>query len=89
MGSIANVDQHKILIPLAPNTIGFTRETNSTFRSWSHDTIFKGQLSKNGQKSAIGSVANVDQHKILFSLTPYLIEFVSNYFSPITSRLRD
>ena len=33
IGSIAIIDQHKILFPVVPNTTGFARETNSPFTS--------------------------------------------------------
>ena len=42
MGSIAITDQHKILFPVVPNMIGFARETNSPFTSWSRDPFFEG-----------------------------------------------
>ena len=42
MGSIAIIDQHKILFPVVPNMIGFARETNSPFTSWSRDPFFEG-----------------------------------------------
>ena len=71
------------------NTIGFARETNSSFIPWSRDAFFKGQQPKNGQKSAIGLIAKIDQHKILFPLTLNLIGFVSKFFSPMTSWSRD
>ena len=43
MGSIAIIDQHNILLPVVPSTIGFARETNSPFTSWSRDPFFEGQ----------------------------------------------
>ena len=33
------------------------------FTSWSLDPLFEGQQLQNGQISAIGSIANADQHK--------------------------
>ena len=64
MGTIGTIDQHKIFFPVVPNMIGFARETNSPFTSWSRDPFFEGQKPHNGQKSAIDSIANIDQHKI-------------------------
>ena len=43
MASIENIDQHKILFPVAPNILSFARETNSTFIPWSRDAFFEGQ----------------------------------------------
>ena len=43
MGSIAIIDQHKILFPVVPNTIDFGRETKSPFTSWSCGQFFEGQ----------------------------------------------
>lgn len=60
MGSIVNIDQHKILFPLVPNAIGFAGGTNLPFTSWSSDGSFEGQLAKNEQKSVIGSVEIID-----------------------------
>ena len=54
------------------NTIDFVGETNLPFALWSRDPFFKDQSPKNGQKSAIGYIANIDQHKIIFPLTPNL-----------------
>ena len=65
MGSIAITDQHKILFSVVPNMIGFARETNSPFTSWSRDPFFEGQLSQNAQKSAIDSIANIDDHNMI------------------------
>ena len=60
------------------NTIGFVRETNWPFALWSRDPFFESQWSKN---SAIGSIANIDQHEIFFPLTPNLIGFVRKMFT--------
>ena len=43
MGSIKIIDQHKIIFQVVPNTIGFARETNSPFTSWSHGQFLEGQ----------------------------------------------
>ena len=43
IGSNANIDQHKILFLIVDNTIGFARETNSSFIPWSRDEFFEGQ----------------------------------------------
>ena len=43
MGSIAIIDQHKILLRGVPMTIGFAREANSPFTSWSRGQFFQGQ----------------------------------------------
>ena len=43
MGSIAIIDQDKTLLPVVPSTIGFARETNSPFKSWSRNPFFEGQ----------------------------------------------
>ena len=43
----------------------------------------------NGQKPTIGSLANIGQNKIVFLLTPNMIDYKSNNFSSITSWLRD
>ena len=43
IGSITIIDQHKILFPVVPNTIYFTRETKSPFTSWSRGQFFEGQ----------------------------------------------
>ena len=87
--SIANIDQHKILFLIVHDTLGFAWETSSYFIPWSQDGVFEGQYPKNGQKPAIGSIANIDQNKILFSWTPNLIGFKSKYFSPMTPCSRD
>ena len=52
--------------------------------SWPRDPFGVQQPTK-GQKPDIGSMANIDHHKIFFPLTPNLIAFVSKYFSPMTS----
>ena len=43
MGSIAVINQHKILFPVVPNTIDLARETKSLFTSWSRGQFFEGQ----------------------------------------------
>ena len=43
MGSIAIIDQQKILSPAVPNTKAFASETNSSFTLWSSDPFFEGQ----------------------------------------------
>ena len=43
MGSIAIIDEQKILFPVVPNTTGFARETNPPFTSWSRSQFFDGQ----------------------------------------------
>ena len=42
-GSIANIDQHKILLPVTPNTLRFAEEANSPFILWPRDSLFEGQ----------------------------------------------
>ena len=42
-GSVANIDQHKILFPMVHNTIDFVRETNLFFALWSREPLFEGQ----------------------------------------------
>ena len=69
--------------------IGFARETNSPFIPQPCDAFFEGQQPKNGQKSVIGFLAKIDQHKILFPLTPNIIGFTRKLFSPMTSRSCD
>ena len=56
--------------------------------SWPRDPFGVQQPTK-GQKPDIGSMANINHHKIFFPLTPNLIAFVSKYFSPMTSWSRD
>ena len=82
--SIANIDQHRIRFPMVHNTIGFAKETNLPFMPWSRDAFFESQWPKNVQKSAVGFIAKIDQHKILFPLTPNLVGFVNEIFSPIS-----
>ena len=43
MGSIAVINQHKILFPVVPNVIGFARETNSLLKPWSRGQFFEEQ----------------------------------------------
>ena len=43
MGSVAIIDQRKILFSVVPSTIYFTRETKSPFISWSRGQFFEGQ----------------------------------------------
>ena len=43
MGSIANIDQHKVLFLVVPSAIGFAKETGSPFTSWSRDAFSEGQ----------------------------------------------
>ena len=43
MDSTAIIDEHKILFSVVPNTIGFAREANSPFTSWSRGQFFEGQ----------------------------------------------
>ena len=66
MGSIANIDPHKIFFLVIPNTVGFVRETGSSFTSSSRDSFFESQQIKNGQKSIGGSSVNIDQDKTFF-----------------------
>ena len=60
---------------MVPNTIGIVGKTNSSFIPWSRNAFAEDQA-ENGQKSAEGSLANIDQHELLFTLTPNLIGFV-------------
>ena len=69
--------------------MGFVREANSFFLPWSRDAFFEGQQPINGQKPAIGSIANINQHKIFFLLRANLILFVGKNFSPNTSSSRN
>ena len=43
IGSLTNIDQHKILFPMVNNVVGFARETNPSFIPWSRDAFFEGQ----------------------------------------------
>ena len=43
MGSLAKIDQHKILFPMVHNVVGFARETNLSIILWSRDAFFEGQ----------------------------------------------
>ena len=49
----------------------------------------KNNNPKNKQKSSIDCIANIDQHKIIFPLTPNLISFGNKNFSFMTSWSRD
>ena len=61
---------------MVPNTIGIVGKTNSSFIPWSRNAFAEDQEPENGQKLAEGSLANIDQHELLFTLTPNLIGFV-------------
>ena len=55
------------------------------FKSWSRDSFFEVQQPQNVQKSAIDSIANIDQHKILFLIVHNTIAFVreiNSFFIP-------
>ena len=69
---------------MVTNTIGCARETNSLFITWLRDAFFEGHWPKNGQRSAMGSIVNIDQHKTLFPLTLKIIGFVGKNVSPMT-----
>ena len=43
VGSIANIDQHKIIIPMVHTFVSLPREKNSTFIPWPRDAFFEGQ----------------------------------------------
>ena len=88
MDSIASTDQHKILFAVVPDTIVFAREKNSPLITRSPEA-FEGQLPKNRQKTAIGSIANINQHKVLFPLMSDLIGFVNKNFSLMKSWSHD
>ena len=89
IGSIAITSQHKILFPVVPYTKVFARETNSPFTSWSHDPFFEGQQPQNGAKSAVGSIANTDQRKILLPIIHNKIGFARKTNSSFIPWLRD
>ena len=86
---MGNIDQHKVLFPMVHNVVGFAKDTTPSSMPWSRDAFLEDQSPKIGQKSAIGSIANTDQHKTFFPLTPKLIGFASKNFSPIMSSSRD
>ena len=78
----------KRLFPAVPNTIGFARETNSPLTSWSRDPFFEDHQPRNRLKSAMGSIAIIDQHKILFPVVTNTIYFTRETKSPFTSGSR-
>ena len=88
MDSIASTDQHKILFAVVPDTIVFAKEKYSPLITRSPEA-FEGQLPKNRQKTAIGSIANINQHKVLFPLMSDLIGFVNKNFSLMKSWSHD
>ena len=89
MGSIANIDPHKIFFLVIPNMLGFVRETGSPFTSFSRDSFFEGQQIKNGQKSVRGSSANIDQDKTFFPMVHKTIGFLKETTSPFIPWSRD
>ena len=61
---------------MAPNSIGIVGKTNSSFIPWSRNAFAEDQEPEKGQKSGEDSLANIDQHELLFTLTPNLTGFV-------------
>ena len=66
MGSIANIDQHEVVFPVAPNTLYFVRETNSPFIPWLLKHSLKVNSPKMDKKLAIVSIAILISIKLSF-----------------------
>ena len=43
MSFIENIDQHKIVFPVVPNTISFARDANPHVIPWSRDTFLESR----------------------------------------------